>query len=107
MGCKQQTIEKVEYKMNVDVTVPKVNNQLKLGDVIVHPYGTYLVCVMNSSDGKYYVAKNFEGEGGLFGVYESLEELNRQYVGRNVDSEATIYKASEYTLQLVKKDGAE
>jgi hypothetical protein len=92
--------------MRVEVTASKKSERLELGDVIVHPYGTYLVCVFHTGERKQYVAKNFKGEGGLFGTAESLTELNEKYEARGISREATVYKASEYKLQLVKKDGA-
>lgn len=80
---------------------------LGIGDLIEwHPEDTdfggfYLVINQDNL----YVAKNLNGYSGLFGVFESLEELNKGFYERELDKECTIYKADDYALQVVERKG--
>lgn len=74
--------------------------ELELGDVIQHGSHFYLVAKLDDT----YFAKNFNGNTGLFGKHDSMTELNEEFLSRrsNLLKEAVIYKATDYTLQLVK-----
>lgn len=78
---------------------------LELGDVIEFNGQFFLVVRTHERHGTTYVAKNFDGRRGLFGRFTTLEDMNARF---NRDSRlkslSTIYKPSEYMLQLVKKD---
>lgn len=76
-----------------------VTETLELGDIVVHrDLGAYLVIEFQDN----YVAKCLSGDGGLFGVYGSLEQLNEAFINRGTSKKCTIYKPNKYKLQLVE-----
>lgn len=82
----------------------KIKNkyELELGDIIMHHNGFYLVLTI---DGQ-FVAKNLNGNTGLFGLFSSLKRFNEKFneLQKSTFSNAVVFKASEYSLKLVKKD---
>jgi hypothetical protein len=86
---------KVERRFELTEKKPS----LQVGDVIEHnEYGFFLVIELDNE----YVARSFNGSTGLFGRYSSLRELNEAFYSRDTHKKSTVYKASEFTLQLVK-----
>lgn len=86
----------MKLKINKAPQVPT----LELGDIIEWQGRGYLV--IKDSDMR-YLAKSLDGDTGLFGIWASLEALNKGFVNRSMHLEATVYKSSEYDLQIVKK----
>lgn len=77
---------------------------LECGDVIETEGDSYLVVefVTTYGEGKKYIAKSFDGKQGLFGVFNSLDSLNEGFTRRGLNTRSTVYKASEYSMKLVK-----
>jgi hypothetical protein len=74
---------------------------LELGDVIEwHVDGLFYLVI--ELQGK-YVAKCFDGRTGLFGIYNSLQELNEAFIERGTYKNCTVYKPSEYYLAIKKR----
>jgi hypothetical protein len=89
--------------MEVKVTDEKKNVNLELGDVIVYYDNVYLVVDESNGLGSKIIARNFKGNGGLFGHHKSLSEFNKAFCKCGLDKESIVYKATEYELHLVKK----
>lgn len=87
----------------VDAVQPK-KPTLELGDVLVHEScGAYIIINQGRGMENAFVAKGINGTGGLFGIYDSLKDLNDAFYGRSTHLVTRVFKASEYDLQLVKK----
>lgn len=82
--------------MKVEVSAKKPEVKLELGDVILWRDCTYIV-ITHKDD---YWAGNFDGVGGLFGTYSSLEALNKSFKERFMPHEVEIYKEGKYKLVL-------
>jgi hypothetical protein len=78
---------------------------LELGDVIEWYSSLWDDCsyyLVMELQGK-YVAKSFDGKGGLFGIYDSLQELNEAFIERGTYRNCTVYKPSEFYLAIKRK----
>jgi hypothetical protein len=91
--------------MNVERTFENNRREkLELGDVIEHEeHGFYLIVKEFFNDVDKYVAKSFNGHTGLFGRYNSLDALTHEFYERGTSRKSTIYKSSEYKLELNRK----
>ena len=87
----------------MDIVVKHAEKQpyIELGDLIAWGDSFYLVCYT----GRDVTARNLDGTTNLFGDYISIDALNKAYYKRlnSTLKGATIYKAKDYQLQLVKK----
>lgn len=94
--------------MKTEIKVKQQQNEdLQLGDVIGWDGKLYLVTRFNGQQANGWTAKSFNGESGLFGSFDSLEEMNTEWHDRHTATgstlrTATLYKANKYKLQLVE-----
>lgn len=76
---------------------------LELGDIIVYKDNNvpYLVTKVSYEE---VAVRSFDGTGGMMGKHTNLKVLNEEFVKRRLADRTRIYRASEYKLQLVRKE---